>query len=80
MFTKFFMRIQRVLLRLVIQKAANTASLAVQQALMFQIEDIFEQSLFLKQYEYLFYNPLDHIQNLLTPEGLAYLLQLLGLS
>ena len=80
MFTKFFMRIQRVLLRLVIQKSANAASLAVQQALMFQIEDIFEQSLFLKQYEYLFYNPLDHIQNLLTPEGLAYLLQLLGLS
>lgn len=74
MFTKYFLRIQRVIKEGVQEKPLNfMLALIGQEYLIGDVEDVMDQSLFDKDWGNVVHNPLEQLKNLVIPPGFEVL-------
>jgi len=68
MFTKYAKRIQRAISKGIVKHPVNfLVSILGQEMLGLDLDDITDQQLFTKQWEYIFYNPVDTMMRAVTP-------------
>ena len=72
MFTKYFIRIQRVIRKGVVDHPISFLLAVLGQATIMDIDDVHDQSLFTKDLTNIFYNPIDVLTKALYPAGLDY--------
>ena len=73
MFTKFFLRIQRVVGHLISRHPVELVSSLLGQAMFGDVDDITDQSLITKNYDAIFHNPLEVIIQTATPTGPGFI-------
>jgi hypothetical protein len=74
MFTKYFKRTQRALQYLIEKKPVSFIASIIGQEFLGDIPDVSEQSIWTKNYSGLVHNPIENLQNAITPSTLQVLL------
>ena len=72
MFTKYFMRIQRVISRGAIDHPISFLLALIGQASIMDIDDVTDQSMFSKDLSVMFYNPMDVVTQAIYPSSVEY--------
>ena len=72
MFTKYFVRIQRVIRKGVVDHPISFLLAVLGQAAIMDIDDVHDQSLFTKDLTNIFHGPIDVLTKALYPTGLDY--------
>lgn len=72
MFTKYFMRIQRVISRGAIDHPISFLLALIGQASIMDIDDVTDQSMFSKDLSVMFYNPMDVVTQAIYPSSAEY--------
>ena len=72
MFTKYFMRIQRVISRGAIDHPISFLLALIGQASIMDIDDVTDQSMFSKDLSVMFYNPMDVVTQAIYPSTAEY--------
>ena len=72
MFTKYFVRIQRVIRKSVIDHPISFLLAVLGQAAIMDVDDVHDQSIFTKDLTNIFHGPIDTLIGALYPSGLDY--------